>query len=85
MPCIDFVRPITMNYDLPSYCRAVNPERGRHLIALRDIDENELIFNERPLLSLQTLGNACDGALVCGRCKCFLNYCKETLFRYINF
>ena len=62
---------------VPLYKRQDSLARGRHLVANRSIEEGEIVFNERPLLSLQTIGNAHDGALVCRRCKCFL-FCRKT-------
>ena len=52
--------------------RSDSPVRGRHLVATRSIQKGELIFVEKPLLSLQTLGNAHAGALVCRHCRAFV-------------
>lgn len=52
--------------------RKDDPTRGRHLIASQDIAKGELILVERPLLSMQTLGNSHDGALCCRCCQAFI-------------
>jgi hypothetical protein len=52
--------------------RKEDPSKGRHLIASQKISKGELIFVERPLLSLQTLGNAHEGALCCRCCRAFI-------------
>ena len=49
-----------------------DPSKGRHLIASQKISQGELIFIEKPLLSLQTLGNAHEGALCCRYCRAFI-------------
>lgn len=54
------------------YERRDSPERGRHLVATQYIHKGDVIFFERPLLSLQSLGNAHQGALVCRCCRCFV-------------
>jgi Proteins containing SET domain len=56
----------------PLYSRKDSPTRGRHLVASQNISENELIFEERPLLSLQSIGNAHRGALCCRFCRAFV-------------
>ena len=43
--------------------------RGRHLVAARCIDKNELILIERPLVSLQSLENLHSSTLVCRYCR----------------
>ena len=60
-----------------AYRSAFDEKRGRHLVANRCLFKNELVFNERPLLALQSLGNSHDGALCCKHCKAFL-FCRET-------
>lgn len=52
--------------------RRDSPTRGRHLTATQPIKKGQLIFVEKPLLSLQTLGNAHEGALVCRYCRAFV-------------
>lgn len=54
------------------YERKDSPEKGRHLVATHYIHKGDVIFFERPLLSLQSLGNAHQGALVCRCCRCFV-------------
>lgn len=56
----------------PAFARKDDPNKGRHLVAKRDISKDELIFVERPLLSLQSIGNAHQGALCCRCCRCFV-------------
>jgi len=41
-------------------------------VASQNISKNELIFVERPLLSLQSIGNAHRGALCCRFCRAFV-------------
>ena len=52
--------------------RKDSPEKGRHLVATQKIQQGQLIFIEKPLLSLQSLGNAHQGALVCRCCRAFI-------------
>lgn len=54
------------------YERRNSTEKGRHLVATQYIHKGDVIFFERPLLSLQSLGNAHQGALVCRCCRCFI-------------
>jgi hypothetical protein len=54
------------------YQRQDSLEKGRHLIATQKIQKGQLIFVEKPLLSLQSLGNAHLGALVCRCCRAFI-------------
>ena len=49
-----------------------SPTRGRHLIATQNIQEGQTVFVERPILSLQSLGNGHQGALVCRHCRAFI-------------
>ena len=56
----------------PAFARKDDPNKGRHLVAKRDISKDELIFVERPLISLQSIGNAHQGALCCRCCRCFV-------------
>jgi len=51
--------------------RATSPTRGRHLLASEKIDKGNLIFCERPLVTLQSIGNVHTGALVCNYCMAF--------------
>ena len=55
---------------LPLYHRKDSPERGRHLVAAHPIQKNQLIFCERPLVSLQSISNL-QTTLVCGYCRSF--------------
>ena len=64
--------PESLNTNCPLYRRGVDASRGRHLISTSRIDVGTLIFRERPLLSLQSVGNAQRGALVCRSCRCFI-------------
>ncbi len=57
---------------LQLYQRQDSLEKGRHLIATQKIQKGQLIFVEKPLLSLQSLGNAHLGALVCRCCRAFI-------------
>ena len=59
------------SHRLPSYRRQDDEIRGRHLIAARRIQKHELVFCERPLCSLQSVGNVHQGALVCRACRAF--------------
>ena len=56
----------------PLFARKDDPIKERHLIANQDISKDELIFVERPLLSLQSIGNAHQGALCCRCCRSFV-------------
>lgn len=64
----------------PSFERKDSPGRGRHLVATRNIRKGEVIFFERPLISLQSLGNGHQGALVCRCCRCFIGGPDLALF-----
>ncbi|GFH60730.1 hypothetical protein CTEN210_17206 [Chaetoceros tenuissimus] len=46
--------------------------RGRHLCATEHIAKDEVIFVERPLLSLQSVANSHQGALCCRSCRAFV-------------
>ena len=61
-----------MSKKVQLYKRSDSEDRGRHLVATQCIRKNQLIFVEKPLLSLQSLGNAHQGALVCRRCMAFI-------------
>ena len=52
--------------------RRVDEKRGRHLVATEPIQKGQLLFTERPLLSLQSIGNSHSGALVCRCCRAFI-------------
>jgi len=52
--------------------RADDEQRGRHLVAARRIESGAVILVEKPLLCLQSLGNAHSGALTCRCCRCFV-------------
>lgn len=54
------------------FCRADSVERGRHLKACQYIPKGQLIFSERPLLALQSLGENIACAWVCHSCKAFV-------------
>ena len=56
----------------PLHRRLDSPTKGRHLVASRRIEKSEVVFVDRPLLSLQSLGNSHAGALTCRRCRCFI-------------
>ena len=56
----------------PLHRRADDEQRGRHLVAARRIESGAVILVEKPLLCLQSLGNAHSGALTCRRCCCFV-------------
>lgn len=51
--------------------RATSPTRGRHLLATDRIQKGQLIFCERPLVALQSIGNVHEGVLVCQYCMSF--------------
>ena len=53
----------------PLYERKDDPKRGRHLVAKQHIPKGRLVFCERPLIALQSLGNP---AWVCHCCKAFV-------------
>ena len=52
--------------------RVDNESKGRHLVATKPISAGSLVFIERPLISLQSIHNSHDGALVCRTCRCFI-------------
>jgi hypothetical protein len=54
-------------------------DRGRRLVATTDIHKGQLLFVERPLIALQSMGNACDGALVCSYCMSFCGSPKQAI------
>jgi hypothetical protein len=56
----------------PLFARKDDPVKERHLVATQNISKDELIFVERPLLSLQSIGNAHQGALCCRCCRSFV-------------
>ena len=56
----------------PLHERRDDETRGRHLVAARPIDAGSVIFAEKPLLCLQSVGNAHAGALTCRCCRCFV-------------
>ncbi len=54
------------------YKRKNSPTRGRHLVSTQCIQKGSLISTEKPLLSLQSVGNAHQGALCCRCCRAFV-------------
>ena len=56
----------------PLHRRETSESKGRHLVSTQKIEEGQIIFVERPLLSLQSFGNSHTGALVCKRCRAFV-------------
>ena len=46
-------------------------ELGRRLIASSNIEQGRLIFVERPVIAMQTMGNMHEGVLVCNYCMAF--------------
>ena len=54
------------------YKRYYSISKGRHLVASKNIPRGEIILQERPLVSLQSIGNAHTGALVCRCCHCYI-------------
>lgn len=56
----------------PLHERRDDETRGRHLVAARPIEAGTVIFVEKPLLCLQSMGNAHAGALTCRCCRCFV-------------
>ena len=56
----------------PLHRRETSESKGRHLVSTQSINEGQIIFVERPLVSLQSFGNSHTGALVCKRCRAFV-------------
>ncbi|KAG7365540.1 cupin-like domain containing protein [Nitzschia inconspicua] len=56
-----------------------SPTRGRCLVAATNIQEGQLIFVERPLVAMQSMGNVFDGALVCTYCMSFCGSPKDAI------
>ena len=54
-------------------------ELGRRLIASTDIQEGRLVFVERPVIAMQTMGNMHEGVLVCNYCMAFCGSPKDAL------
>ena len=52
--------------------RKDSPAKGRHLVATQRIQKGQLLFVERPLLCLQSVGNSTLGALNCRHCRAFI-------------
>jgi hypothetical protein len=52
---------------------------GRRLIASTDIQEGRLVFVERPVIAMQTMGNMHEGVLVCNYCMAFCGSPKDAL------
>ncbi|CAB9517987.1 specific demethylase 8 [Seminavis robusta] len=61
---------------VPLFRRCDTDVRGRHLVASRAIPKGTLIFVERPLVALQSLGNP---VWVCHACKAFVGGPKAAL------
>jgi len=57
---------------MPLHERRNDETRGRNLVAARLIDAGSVIFVEKPLLCLQSVGNSHAGALTCRCCRCFV-------------
>ena len=65
--------PVNPDDDMkPLHERRDDEARGRHLVAARPIEAGTVIFVEKPLLCLQSMGNAHAGALTCRCCRCFV-------------
>ena len=54
--------------ELFRYEKNPNDGRGRRLVASRSIQEGRLVFVERPVVAMQSLGNMHEGVLVCNYC-----------------
>ena len=54
------------------YERKDSLSRGRHPVSTEIILKGRILFNKRPLLPSQSIGNAHDGALVCRCCRAFI-------------
>ena len=55
------------------FCRQdYSPDKGRHLVACQNIPKGRLIFAERPLLALQSLGENQACCWICHYCKAFV-------------
>ena len=63
-----------------SYQHHEDEQRGRCLIATSDfIQKGRLLFAERPVVAMQSIGNSFDGALVCSYCMAFCGTPKQAL------
>jgi len=73
------------NYQEPlfRYERHPGEALGRRLIASSDIRRDRLIFVERPVVAMQSMGNIHGGALVCSYCMAFCGSPQQT-FRVIS-
>ena len=75
--------PTTTTTTAPLHQRVDSAERGRHLVAARDIPKGRLIFAERPLVALQSLDNQ-QQVKVCHCCKAFVggpDYASQKRFQ----
>jgi len=61
------------------YERHPDDKLGRRLIASADIQEGRLIFVERPVIAMQTMGNVHEGVLVCNYCMAFCGSPEQAL------
>eukprot|EP00536_Pseudo-nitzschia_multiseries_P006932 jgi/Psemu1/194179/e_gw1.154.88.1 len=61
------------------YERHPEEDLGRRLIASSDIRKDRLIFVERPVVAMQSMGNMHEGALVCSYCMAFCGSPEQTL------
>lgn len=63
----------------PLVRRRDSETRGRHLIAEDNIVKGQIIFCERPMIALQSLGNSFSGALCCQYCMSFVGTPEQAL------
>lgn len=63
----------------PLIQRQDSDTRGRHLVAAAHISKGELVFCERPMISLQSTGNVFSGALTCHYCGAFIGTPEQAL------
>ena len=63
----------------PLMRRRDSATRGRHLVAEDHIAKGQLIFCERPMIALQSTGNAFSGALCCHYCMAFVGKPEHAL------
>ena len=54
-------------------------QRGRCLVATTNIQQGQLIFCERPIITLQSMGNIHDGVLVCNYCMSFCGHPRQAI------
>jgi hypothetical protein len=58
---------------------ATDEKRGRCLVATDEIQKAQLIFLERPVIAMQSIGNSHEGVLVCSYCMAFCGRPKQAL------